>query len=104
DLRSDLLLPDSLALAQHLLLLRIHFQPTLRISPKHLTVLRTHSCRSAMKLVRATETAPATSTPLSLGKAGYGENEQKRCYKEELSSHRAFSSEATNSSRSATTS
>jgi hypothetical protein len=39
-----------------------------------------------------------------LGEAGFGENDQKRCYKEELSSHRVFSSEATSSSRSATTS
>jgi hypothetical protein len=37
---SDLLLPDSLAIAHYLLLLRVHFQPALSVSPEHLTILR----------------------------------------------------------------
>jgi hypothetical protein len=106
DFRSDLLLSKPFALPQDLLLLRVHLQPAFGVPTKDLSILRSnvHCPRArASELVRPGQSYSSPSTT-SLREGEVRQNNQERCYKEELSSHSAFSSEATSSSRSATTS
>src|SRR6266446_3114693 len=109
----QLLAVQIVALAQQLLLFGVHAKPTLGIFPECLALLGRElkePFARATKLVVVPVKAGTTSTRSlrrSLGEAEIPrENRQRdrRAYKVESSSHKLFSSEASSSSKSATTS
>ncbi len=110
---SHTLSQDTIALTQSVALLRIHLQPALGVSPECLLFFRRkteNAFRAVAKLLTALlEILPArmVTFPWILRKNASGSEDRQRderAYKDEVSSHRLFSSEANKSSRSVTTS